>query len=874
MLNKLIAGLLVYALCITQVMAQATLVPNAKQTFLGTTGAPLASGTVTMYVPNSTNLKTTWVDPSQASNNQNPIPLDAAGRAIIFGQGNYRQVVKDKNGVVAWDSFTSALGSSQPSGATGTDTAPVGTIVPYSGFSIPINWQLSYGQALSRTTYSQLLTAITIVDKTASCTNSSTTISGLASTAMMSVGDPIEATCFSTGVTIASIVNSSTITISSAASATNTVTTTVFPWGNGDGVSTFNVPDLRGRVFAGADAMGGAAAARLTTTYYGASAGAPAVSGGSQSGVIAQANLPALTLTTNIPSGEGSHTHTIPAGPAGNANATRAGNWDGTGGGNSFSSIAATLPAMTGTTLTGGSGTPLATIQPTITVNYIIKVAQNTTGAGGVVSIGGMFGDIICDATFLCTNQTIGLATQANNTILGNVSGGALTPTAITLTQWMDSSCGNASGDILYRSASIWTCLPPGVNGQAVTLVGGLPAWTSLAGTGTVTSVALTAPSIFSVTGSPVTSTGTIAVALTTQTANLVFSGPSSGSAAIPTFRSLVSSDIPAGLVLGTAGSIRGSLTLSGLTSGTPIIVPQSVALTPTLTLPTASGTFVVSGSAPLVVSATTGNITCPTCSTSSGGGAVTGTAPIAVSAAGVVSITGLAGGVLAGSSPAFTTTPTLGASGTLGTISFGNATSGTITLQPAAGALTASVLTLPAATDTVAVLAASQAFTNKTYNGNTWTAGTGVLTIAAAKTLTASNSITLAGTDATTMTFPSTNGTVASLNIADQTLSGGANVTSSNQGTKSSGTFTVDCGASPLQYITNGGAFTLAAPANDGSCIVRSLNNGSAGTITFSGFTVGSNTGDGLTTTNASAFAIQIWRINGVSRYLISAYQ
>ena len=124
------------------------------------------------------------------------------------------------------------------------------------------------------------------------------------------------------------------------------------------------------------------------------------------------------------------------------------------------------------------------------------------------------------------------------------------------------------------------------------------------------------------------------------------------------------------------------------------------------------------------------------------------------------------------------------------------------------------------------------------------------------------------------TYTFPNSSQTMAALDLADQTLSGGANVTSSNQGTKSSGTFTVDCGASPLQYITNGGAFTLAAPANDGSCIVRSVNNGSAGTITFSGFTIGSNTGDALTTTNTSAFAIQIWRINGVSRYLISAYQ
>ncbi len=65
-------------------------------------------------------------------------------------------------------------------------------------------------------------------------------------------------------------------------------------------------------------------------------------------------------------------------------------------------------------------------------------------------------------------------------------------------------------------------------------------------GSGTVTSVALTVPSIMSVSGSPITTAGTLAVSLTTETANTVFAGPTSGGAAIPTFRSLVAADIPA----------------------------------------------------------------------------------------------------------------------------------------------------------------------------------------------------------------------------------------------------------------------------------------------------------------------------------------
>lgn len=60
-----------------------------------------------------------------------------------------------------------------------------------------------------------------------------------------------------------------------------------------------------------------------------------------------------------------------------------------------------------------------------------------------------------------------------------------------------------------------------------------------------VTSVALTAPSIFTVSGSPVTSSGTLSFSLNTQTANQVFAGPSSGGATAPTFRALVATDIP-----------------------------------------------------------------------------------------------------------------------------------------------------------------------------------------------------------------------------------------------------------------------------------------------------------------------------------------
>lgn len=60
-----------------------------------------------------------------------------------------------------------------------------------------------------------------------------------------------------------------------------------------------------------------------------------------------------------------------------------------------------------------------------------------------------------------------------------------------------------------------------------------------------VTSVALDLPNIFTVTGSPVTTSGTLRADLSSQTINTVFAAPPSGDSGPPSFRSLVENDIP-----------------------------------------------------------------------------------------------------------------------------------------------------------------------------------------------------------------------------------------------------------------------------------------------------------------------------------------
>lgn len=74
------------------------------------------------------------------------------------------------------------------------------------------------------------------------------------------------------------------------------------------------------------------------------------------------------------------------------------------------------------------------------------------------------------------------------------------------------------------------------------------PAGGGGAGTGTVTSVALQLTSEFNITGSPVTTAGTLMASFAFQSANFIFGGPGTGTPRTPAFRSLVNADIPQSL--------------------------------------------------------------------------------------------------------------------------------------------------------------------------------------------------------------------------------------------------------------------------------------------------------------------------------------
>lgn len=142
----------------------------------------------------------------------------------------------------------------------------------------------------------------------------------------------------------------------------------------------------------------------------------------------------------------------------------------------------------------------------------------------------------------------------------------------------------------------------------------------------------------------------------------------------------------------------------------------------------------------------------------------------------------------------------------TVSSITVSNLTSGRVTFATTAGLLTDnSALTFNSGTGALSA-------TNfvGTFNGNTWTAGTGVLTIAAAKTLTVSNTLTLAGTDSSTLNIGA-GGTLGTGAFQPQTVLTGTagQVTVSNAGVGAT-TLSLPTALTGINSITSVAASTL----------------------------------------------------------------
>lgn len=179
----------------------------------------------------------------------------------------------------------------------GAVSAPAGTVNPYAGSTAPTGWLLCAGQAVSRTTYADLFSAI------------STT------------------------------------------------------YGSGDGSTTFNLPDLRGRTIAGVDNMGGSAANRITSGGSGITGTTLGAAGGVETHTLTTAQIPSHTHSTP------DHTHLFGA---------RANDNDVETNGvvvaqASYDTTAVIRSSGGGTSGSAGSGNAHQNTQPTMVLNYIIK---------------------------------------------------------------------------------------------------------------------------------------------------------------------------------------------------------------------------------------------------------------------------------------------------------------------------------------------------------------------------------------------------------------------------------------------------------------------------------------------------------------------
>jgi len=200
--------------------------------------------------------------------------------------------------------YLSADGDGSFTFATLPSSFVSGMIMPYAGTSAPSGWLLCFGQAISRSTYADLFSAL--------------------------------------GTT----------------------------YGVGDGASTFNLPDLRGRVIAGQDDMGGASADRLTnptsTTTGGIDGDTLGATGGLETHIVTDAQMPSHnhSATSTIQDNFGGSLTIFKKTQGSNQNRYHV---------ESSSSDNAREVAVATSIGTTGSDDAHNNVQPTIILNYIIK---------------------------------------------------------------------------------------------------------------------------------------------------------------------------------------------------------------------------------------------------------------------------------------------------------------------------------------------------------------------------------------------------------------------------------------------------------------------------------------------------------------------
>jgi hypothetical protein len=226
----------------------------------------------------------------------------------------------------------------------------------------------------------------------------------------------------------------------------------------------------------------------------------------------------------------------------------------GTGGAGSGTVTSVGLAAPTGFSVSGSPITGSGTLTMTYAAGYSLPLTASQTnwdtafserlrwdgGAAGLVAATGRTSLELKGAAVLDVGTTAGTVAAGNDSRFS-------TNLSYTIaTRVLASSTGTSATLPLFSSADAG--LVAGSGGGTTNFLRADGTWAAPpggGGSGTVTSVGLSLPNLFSVSGSPVTASGTLTASLTTQSANLVWAGPTTGAAVAPTFRALVAGDIP-----------------------------------------------------------------------------------------------------------------------------------------------------------------------------------------------------------------------------------------------------------------------------------------------------------------------------------------
>lgn len=303
------------------------------------------------------------------------VALFSSTTGKVIKRASISGIAKLASGVLsaaaAGTDYLSPAGSETATNKTFDSTSPTafnppGIIQPYGGRTAPSGWLMCDGSAVSRTganagLFASLCEAIGAATMTIAApavvtmaahglvtgdavyfTTTGALPTGLVANTLYYVVF-VSSSTFNLATTRANAVAGTKITTTGSQSGVHTLRWC--PYGLGDGSTTFNLPDLRGRTIAGGDAMGGTAATRLNLSQSLGSSGNVGASGGEQAHTLAVGEIPGLQYTVGT-----------------------------TTGGNFGNFMAGTSGSTAQGMNTNAGGGAHNVVQPTLVANYIIKL--------------------------------------------------------------------------------------------------------------------------------------------------------------------------------------------------------------------------------------------------------------------------------------------------------------------------------------------------------------------------------------------------------------------------------------------------------------------------------------------------------------------